>query len=105
VFSYYVTADSYVSIQRDPYALRINVVNIIIAKIPSRLNIPWQQYVLLSIASGYMSIAVELVGSQGMQEILELYNPGLYPATAYVARLRAVYRSNKVFRDFHITIC
>jgi len=56
-----------------------------------RLSIPWQQDVLLSIAAEYMPIAVELVGSQGMEEILELYNPGLYPATAYVARLRAVY--------------
>ncbi|MEM1610691.1 MAG: hypothetical protein QXQ57_03475 [Sulfolobales archaeon] len=55
------------------------------------LYIPWQQDVLLPIAAEYMSIAVELVGSQGMQEILELYNTGLYPATAYVARLRAVY--------------
>jgi hypothetical protein len=41
--------------------------------------------------SWYMPIVVELVGSQGMQEILELYNTGLYPATAYVARPREVY--------------
>jgi hypothetical protein len=42
-----------------------------------------------------MPIVVELVGSQGMQEILELYNTGLYPATAYVARLREVYSPTK----------
>jgi hypothetical protein len=70
-----------------------------------RLSIPWQQDVLLSIAAEYMPIAVELVGSQGMEEILELYNPGLYPATAYVARLPAVYISIKISRDFHIAIC
>jgi hypothetical protein len=52
-----------------------------------------------------MPIAVELVGSQGMEEILELYNPGLYPATAYVARLPAVYISIKISRDFYIAIC
>jgi hypothetical protein len=38
-----------------------------------------------------MPIAVEIAGLQGMQETLELYNTGGYPATAYVARIRAVY--------------
>jgi hypothetical protein len=88
---YYMPAGTYTAIQRDPHELRINPVNIAIAIILARLNIPWKTDALLSLASEHMPIAVEIVGLQGMQETLELYNTGGYPATAYVARIRAVY--------------
>ncbi len=88
---YYMPAGSYTAIQRDPYELRINPVNIAMAIILARLNIPWKTDALLSLAAEYMPIAVEIVGYQGVQETLRLYNTGGYPATAYVARIQAVY--------------
>jgi len=88
---YYMPAGTYTAIQRNPYELRINPVNIAMAIILAKLNIPWKTDALLSLAAEHMPIAVEIVGLQGMQETLELYNTGGYPATAYVARIRAVY--------------
>ncbi len=92
---YYMPEGSYTTIQRDPYELRISPVNIAMAVILAKLNIPWTIDALLSLAAEYMPIAVEIAGSQRMQETLELYNTGGYPATAYVARIRAVYMDPK----------
>ena len=89
---YYMSGGSYISIQRDLYELRINVVNIFMAIILSKLGVPWWLDASLSIAAEKMPIAVEIVGSGGMEETLEIYNPGQSPVTVYISKIRAVYR-------------
>lgn len=88
---YFMPVSSYTTIQRDPYELRINPVNIAMAIILSMLKVPWQVDALLSLAAEHMPIAVEIVGYWGMYEVLRLYNSGGYPAVASVARIQAVY--------------
>lgn len=88
---YYMSSSNFTPIQRDPYELRINPVNIAMAIILAVLRIPWKADVALSLAVELMPIAVEIVGYWGMQETLKLYNSGGYPAIANVARIRAVY--------------
>jgi hypothetical protein len=80
------------SIQRDLYELRIIVVNIFMSIILSRLGVPWWLDASLSIAAEKMPIAVEIVGSGGMEETLEIFNSGQSPATVYISKIRAVYR-------------
>jgi len=89
---YYMPGGSIISIQRDLYELRIIVVNIFMSIILSRLGIPWWLDASLSIAAEKMPIAVEIVGSGGMEETLEIYNSGQNPATVYISKIRAVYR-------------
>jgi len=89
---YYMSGGSIMSIQRDLYELRINVVNIFMSIILSRLGVPWWLDASLSIATEKMPIAVEIVGSGGMEETLEIFNSGQNPATVYISKIRAVYR-------------
>lgn len=89
---YYMPGGSSMSIQRDLYELRINVVNIFMSIILSRLGVPWWLDASLSIVAEKMPIAVEIVGSGGMEETLEIFNSGQSPATVYISKIRAVYR-------------
>ncbi len=88
---YYVPAGSAVEINRDPHEIRINVVNILMTIILDRLGIKWYENILLSIAADNMPIAIEIIGSSGMRKSLKLYDPYPAPATAYVARITAIY--------------
>ena len=104
----YVPGGSTVTIQRDPYELRINPVEILMAIILARLGVPWYYDALITLAIDYMPIAVEIVRTQGTQETLKLYNGGLYATSAYIAKLQAVYldptRSLETFTPLFVDI-
>ncbi len=61
---------------RDPYEIRLNMVNIAMAAALSKLGVPWQWNALLTAAVENMPVAVEVVYGGGTREELRLTNGG-----------------------------
>ena len=64
------------TLPRDPYEIRLNLVNLAMAATLSKLGVPWQWDVLLAATVENMPVAVELVYGGGAREELRLENGG-----------------------------
>ena len=63
-------------LSRDPYNIRLSLVNLAMAAALSKLGVPWQWNAALAAAVDNMPIAVELVYGWGAREELRLTNGG-----------------------------
>ncbi|MEM2201157.1 MAG: hypothetical protein QW552_05560 [Ignisphaera sp.] len=72
--STWLNPNSIISLDRDPYDIRLNIVNIAMAVALAKAGIPWYTDVLLSIAVDNMPIAAEFIIGGGIQETLRISN-------------------------------
>lgn len=72
--SMWLNLNSITSLDRDPYDIRLNMVNIAMAAALAKAGVPWYADVLLSVAVDNMPIAAEFLIGGGIQETLRISN-------------------------------